>query len=149
MKVTVKLKVVVDATTIMVSSYVRYWGNADVNGKSDNPDNPNMPCAVKSIDNGSYYWKPIIDIESGQILNWEHGVTASIHYKVCDEFSCKIVGSVGGVINNITDYEGYVPRFMCPKEEGYGDYIIMDINENGYIKDWNNTDVVRFIEQEG
>jgi hypothetical protein len=25
---------------------------------------------------------------------------------------------------------------MYPKENGYGDYIIMDVDENGMIQDW-------------
>lgn len=33
--------------------------------------------------------------------------------------------------------DGYVPDTLCPKESGYGDYIIMDIDENGMISDWN------------
>ena len=30
----------------------------------------------------------------------------------------------------------YVPKIMCPKENGYGDYIIMDIDEIGQIQNW-------------
>ena len=30
----------------------------------------------------------------------------------------------------------YVPAFLSPKEESYGDYIIMDIDENGKIDNW-------------
>ena len=148
MKVKVKLNVVMDATTIFVDTYVRYWKNSNVNGQSDNGDTPKMPCVVKFADNGSYYWKPIIDIETGQILNWQQGVTAKVHYKVCDEFACKVVEQRGGITNLIKDYEGYVPDFMYPKEEGWGDYIIMDIDENGYIKDWCSADVVKFVERE-
>lgn len=151
MKVKVKREVVMDATTILVDTYVRYWENTDVNGQPDDADTPKIPCAVKSADYGDYYWKPIIDIETGQILNWQQGVTANVHYKVCDEFACKVIGRIAGVnsaTNSIKDYEGYVPGFMCPKESGYGDYIIMDIDENGYIKDWCSADVVKFIERE-
>ena len=147
MKVKVKLKVVVDATTILVDSYVRYWEDTDVNGQPDDDDTPKIPYAVKS-ECGDYYWKPIIDIETGQILNWQQGVTAKVHYKVCDEFACKVIGQIAGVPNLIKDYEGYVPNFMCPKEEPDGDYIVMDIDENGYIKDWCSADVVEFVERE-
>jgi hypothetical protein len=31
---------------------------------------------------------------------------------------------------------GYVPDTLCPKESGDGDYIIMDINEDGQIHNW-------------
>jgi hypothetical protein len=29
-----------------------------------------------------------------------------------------------------------VPRIMSPKENGYGDYVIMDIGADGKIADW-------------
>ena len=145
MKAKVKYKVVVDIITISVDSYVRYWEDACVNGEPDDGDTPKIPCAVKS-DNGSYYWKPVIDIETGQILNWQQGVTANVHYKVCDEFACKVVGRIAGVTNLIKDYEGYVPGFMCPRMYPDGDYIVMDIDENGYIKDWDSSEVKKFVE---
>ena len=34
--------------------------------------------------------------------------------------------------------DGYVPDIMCPKGEGYGDYIKMDIDESGFIQNWDN-----------
>ena len=36
--------------------------------------------------------------------------------------------------------DGYVPDFLCPADSGYGDYMIMDINEEGHIADWNKID---------
>ena len=146
MIVKVKQVVVLDATTILVNANVRYWEEGTVNGVEDGDDTPNMPCAVKG-DKG-YRWMPIIDIETGQIRNWREGTTAEIHYKVCDEFECRIIDEKGGRRCLIKDYEGYVPEFMCPKESGYGDYIIMDIDENGYIQDWDKEAVLEFIENE-
>lgn len=144
MQVKVKREVVFDATTILINAYVRYWEDGRINGVRDNADCPNMPCAVKG--NKYYHWIPIIDIETGQIRNWQEGTTAEIHYKVCDEFECRIIDEKGGGHCLIKDYEGYVPAFMCPKESGYGDYIIMDIDENGYIQDWDKSVVREFIE---
>ena len=146
MQVKVKHVVVLDATTILVNAYVRYWEDGRINGVRDNADCPNMPCAVKGED--GYRWMPIIDIETGQIRNWREGTTAKIHYKVCDEFECRIIDEKGGERCLIKDYEGYVPDFMSPKDCGYGDYIIMDINENGYIQDWDKAEVRGFIEDE-
>lgn len=146
MQVKVKQVVVMDATTILVNAYVRYWEDGRINGVSDNADCPNMPCAVKGEE--GYRWMPIIDIETGQIRNWREGTTAKIHYKVCDEFECRIIDEKGGERCLIKDYEGYVPYFMYPKECGYGYYIIMDIDENGYIQDWDKVAVLDFIENE-
>ena len=37
----------------------------------------------------------------------------------------------------LSSADGYVPDTLCPKEKGYGDYIVMDIDENGMIEDWD------------
>ena len=146
MQVKVKREVVMDATTILVNAYVRYWDDGRINGERDDEKCPTMPCVVKS--DRDYRWMPIIDIETGQIRNWREGMTAEIYYKVCDEFECRIIDEKGGERCLIKDYEGYVPEFMRPKDRGYGDYIIMDIDENGYIQDWDKEEVLNFIENE-
>lgn len=146
MKVKVLREVDVDVARIHVCAYVRYWEDGTVNGERDvdlyeNEDaTPKMPCAKK--ENDEWYWCPEIDVETGQILNWEKGVTANIHYKVCDEFACIVYDANNEEVRN---YCEYVPRFMCPKAEGYGDYIIMDVNEEGFIQNWNKWDVVDFL----
>ena len=35
-----------------------------------------------------------------------------------------------------SDKDASVPKTLSPKERGYGDYIIMDIDENGQIANW-------------
>ena len=40
-----------------------------------------------------------------------------------------------------------VPDFLSPLEDGFGDYINLDINEHGLIKGWNKDDVTAFLEQ--
>ncbi|WP_018667526.1 hypothetical protein [Bacteroides gallinarum] len=149
MKMKTYKQVEVDATYMYVNTAVRYWEDSEVNGERDidfheskGEGVPLMPCAVKikekptdSIYSNHYRWQPIIDIEKGKIINWEEGTTASVHYKVCDEFSCDIKDSNG---NTVYEYGGYVPEIMCPKDRGYGDYIIMDIDEKGFIRGWKN-----------
>lgn len=111
---------------------VRYWEDATVNGVSD--ENGNLvPCR----NNG--FWEPIINVETGVIENWPKGTIANIHYKVCDDGTYILKVSTGAVIKNLN---AYVPSCLCPKENGYGDYIIMDINEDGKIDGW------KFDEQE-
>jgi len=36
---------------------------------------------------------------------------------------------------------------MCPKDSGYGDYIIMDIDKNGFIQNWS-ADFTEFQEED-
>lgn len=141
---------------ILVSCSPRYWEDSEVNGiddvsflKSKGKGKPSMPCAEQIKDeptDGIYSdhwsWRPIIDVETGRITNWNKQVDAYIHYKVCDEFECIFQDSNGLII---TRYDGYVPPFMYPKRNGYGDYIIMDIDECGYIQGWNKEKVYKFL----
>lgn len=125
-------------TRIEVRANVRYWEDSKYNGEYDDANNPLMPCVIKDA------WCLIIDIDNGRILNWQEGVKANIHYKVCDEFYCKVMDDL---LNVVKEYDGYVPSFMYPKENGCGDYIIMDIDENGYICDWDKNKVEKFMSE--
>jgi hypothetical protein len=125
MKATVLIEKEVDLKILSVRAHARYWEDGTVNGEPDVEGK--IPCRDGEC------WCPEIDIETGKILNWQQGVTTSIHYKVCDSGSYKVKDSDG---NTIFDIEDYVPATMCPKESGFGDYIIMDIDENGMIQNW-------------
>lgn len=127
MKTTVKIEQEVDIKKLIVSAQVRYWEDADVNGIED-IEGALIPC--REGDN----WCPEIDIDNGVIINWKKGIKASVHYKVCDAGTYMLQDE-----NNktILAKEGYVPNIMSPKENGFGDYIIMDIDENGKIDNWN------------
>ena len=91
-----------------------------------------IPC-IHEV-SGEYQWKPTIDVDTGVITNWIPGVKCSVYAKVVDQ--C-MVTLHDGARTWKTPREEYVPDFMCPKSEGYGDYIIMDIDENGTIANWN------------
>lgn len=138
---------------LYVDAGVLYWEDSEINGIRDNnlydsrgAKAPAMPCVERvkpepttNIFSDHYRWRPIIDVETGIIINWKKGVTASVHYKVCDD--CMITYKKGDeVLCNNDDYF-YVPPFLSPKEEGYGDYIIMDIDENGQISNWKPNEV--------
>lgn len=128
MKATIKFKKVVNLKTLIVKANVRYWEDSKVNGLEDfEEDHAIMPC--KFFDS----WKPKIDIDSGIITNWRYGTTAEIHYKVCDECGWELRDENDELVKM---GNGYVPKTLCPKENGYGDYIIMDIDKDGKIKDW-------------
>lgn len=116
-----------NAKWLQVIAKVCYWEDSTVNGMNDDVDNPIIPC--RSGD----YWTPRIDIQTGQIQDWTHGVFAEVCYKVCDEGTYTLLDEKNQVIDSV---EGYVISSMCPEGGGYGDYIIMDIDENGVIKNW-------------
>lgn len=141
---------------ILVSCQPRYWNDSEVNGKEDidfittrGEGLPHIPCAeqIKDEPDNCIYsdhwaWRPVINVETGQIINWDEQVSAYIHYKVCDEFECIFQDEKGLII---TQYDGYVPPFMYPKREGFGDYIILDIDELGYIQHWDENLVHKFV----
>ena len=128
MKVKVNIQKEVELITLMVKAEVRYWEDSKINGKDDTTLGDNVPCR-----NGGF-WCPIIDIDSGMILNWRKGVVAEIHYKVADGCNYKLLDIKGNTILDIEDC--YVPHTLSPKENGYGDYIKMDIDKDGKIANW-------------
>ncbi len=128
MKVEIKIKKEVDLKILAVKAGVRYWEDATVNGEEDT-EGAFIPCRTNDL------WCPKIDIETGIITNWHKGHTANIHYKVCDQLGYDLIDNEGNVVLSAED--GYVPNTLCPKGSGYGDYIKMDIDENGQIADWD------------
>ena len=121
-----------------------YWEDAEVNGVSDSENPPTIPCAEFIHADNEYRWRPIIDIDNGVITNWEKGFTAQVHYKVCDDGIYTVTDKDGNII---VEHEGYVPSIMCPEDEGYGDYIIMNIDENGFIQGWEKELISRIIKK--
>lgn len=114
-----------DVEYLFVEAGVRYWEDATIDGIQD--EDGNIPCRDGDC------WKPLININTGKIINWTQGVRANIHYKVCDNGTYKLLDANMELIKKIRDY---VPKMLSPKEEGWGDYIIMDIDADGQIKDW-------------
>ena len=156
MKVAINTNTEMEAIYLKVDAGIRYWQDAYINGSRDTDCDetdgyPNMPCAEyigeqhRVLRGNDWRWQPLIEIETGKIVNWQQGITANVHYKVCDDFACKILDGDKKVI---TSYEGYVPKIMCPADEGYGDYIIMNVDENGFIQDWKKELISGIIEEE-
>lgn len=139
MKVKIKTLKEFDVKYLKVDAGVRYFEDAKVNGVRDTDDSPMIPFAVlcKAADSGlrhdTYRWRPTIDLEEGKIVDWPKGTTADVHYKVCDDGTYSLLDKDKNVLIEVNSY---VPDILCPKEEGYGDYIIMDIDEDGNIANW-------------
>jgi len=128
MKVKVNIQKEVELKTMVVKAEPRYWEDSVIDGKNDTERGLYVPCKNGNI------WNPHIDIDSGIITNWDKGVKASIHYKVADCCGYELLDNDDNVFISFED--GYVPETLYPKENGYGDYIIMDIDENGKIANW-------------
>jgi len=136
-KITIKIEQEVEVKTIIATANVRYWEDATINGKEDK-DGTLTPLRKGDC------WNPTIDLETGVIADWPAGTTANIHFKVCDEGVYQLADADGKIVKEI---EGYVPNIMCPQDRGYGDYIIMKIDENGKIDNWK-IDLAEFEEDE-
>ena len=127
MKIELKVPKEYDAKYLLVNAGVRYWEDATIDGIED-VEGDLIPCRDGDM------WKPLIDIELGIIVNWKQGTTADIHYKVCDDGMYILLDENKEQITNVS---GYVIDMMCPEGEGFGDYIIMKVDNNGKIAKWN------------
>lgn len=150
MKAKLKITKEVDVRYLKVDAGVRYWVDGWVNGKRDvdfmqtgGVGSPAMPFAVKvkgepnsTIYSDHYRWQPLIDVEECRIVDWPKGTTAFVHYKVCDD---GIYSLLDVEMKEIVKVESYVPDCLCLADNGYGDYIIMEIDEDGYIEDFSFT----------
>lgn len=134
MKMNVYIKSKINVKTLHTKVYPRFIEDASVNGYHELESDPKMPFLKFDDQIKDYFWEVNIDIDKGQIIDWPQKTIASVYYKVCDEGSYELYDEKDKLISSM---DGYVPSIMYPKAEGYGDYIIMDIDENGFIQDWN------------
>jgi hypothetical protein len=121
---------------------VRYWENSTIDGIED-VNGDLIPGRMGD------YWCPEINVQIGQIINWEMGKVADIHYKVCDDGEYELLDDRGYVI---VSNDSYVPDCLSPKAEGYGDYVIMNVNEEGlierFVDNYNETKLVNYLRDE-
>lgn len=128
---------------IHVRAEIRYAEDAEVNGVNESNDSPKMPFMIpngKHNDGISEFdWTVTIDVEAGKIENWPAGVTAKTYYKICDCFHIKVDGK--------KEYYDYVPDFFAIFDKGFGDYMYIEIDADGKIKNWNSSSCLNFIEK--
>lgn len=125
-ELTITRRETVNARYLAVEAEVRYWEDATVNGVQDT-DGELIPFRKGDC------WSPVIDIDAGMIEDWPEGTAARVHYKVCDAGAYTLLDADQCQIQSIN---GYVPAILSPGGSGYGDYIIMDIREDGTIANW-------------
>jgi len=135
MKRTIKVEKEVNIVAADCCIYARYWEDSEINGVEDDAENPQMPFIRVNI-KGEMFWNPVIMLDTGKIANWPQGITADIHYKSCDENEIRLLCKEDVGYGVVKEYSGYVPEFLCPEKNGYGDYVIMHIDRNGYIRNF-------------
>ena len=123
-----------DCKLLIVRAEVRYWEDSTFDGVEDSEEGEFAP--FKS----GVFWNPIIDLDSGKIVNWPQGTVAAIHYKVCDQGEYWLADASAV---KLAKWKGsYVPdKFLCHGDEGFGDYIIFAVNENGKIQDYTKPEI--------
>ncbi len=122
-----------NAAYIKVKAGVRYWEDATINGVADKDG------ALTPLRSGDY-WCPVIRLSDGMVMDWPHGTTANIHFKVCDDGDYWLLDDQLQTVGKWGGY--YVPDdFLCPGETGYGDYIILKIDANGKIEGWKQPEI--------
>lgn len=108
---------------------VRYWEDALLDGAPD--EDGNIPFRQGSR------WKPTINLDTGEIIGWPK-VLAKIHYKVCDDGVYTLTDSN---YNKLAILDSYVPEFLAIDDTGFGDYIIMTVDQSGFILNWKRPDI--------
>lgn len=119
------------ATHLDVEAGVRYWEDAAVNGTSDD-DGTLIPGRDGET------WKIRLRLMDGVVEAWPEGTTAEIHYKVCDDGAYWLSDASG---KRLAKWSGsYVPNdFLCHGDEGFGDYIILKVGEDGRIESYKKS----------
>ena len=121
------------AKFLFVRADVRYWDDAKVNGVEDS-EGKLIPCRVGDT------WSPVIRLDDGQVMEWPTGTSADIHYKVCDAGQYLLANENKEEIAIRNGY--YVPDdLLSIGSNGYGDYIILNIDADGKIKDWKKIEL--------
>lgn len=158
MKITRAIKAEQDIRYLHATMGVRYWVDCDYSEDNGNTWNKNFddtdeeserikkltPCVVhKDIGYGdSDYFEIIIDLNEGKVLNWKEGFCLRTSYKVCDDGEYVFLDeNMNEVINITKEYDQwYVPDFLALEDDGYGDYVYLNINCDGTI---DNADIMR------
>lgn len=116
-----------NARFIELEAGVRYWEDTELDGIPD--DDGLVPLRRGDA------WCPVIELATGRVLDWPEGMSARIHYKVCDEGLYWLLDESKARIAQWLGY--YVPNaILCVGDNGYGDYIIFKIGGNGLIEGW-------------
>lgn len=77
-------------------------------------------------------WEAVIDLDLHTVVDWPAGKTGRLSMKVCDEGCYELLTEDGRSISKLDN--DYVPNRLLPGE--YGDYIDLEIDENGVITNW-------------
>lgn len=117
MKAIIKVKKEVDFKFVKVNVAVKY-------GEEDIPND--FPFRKGDM------WSAMIDLDAKKVVDWPQGQKGNLSMKVTDCGSYYLIDSEGNTVFSIE--QDYVPNSLLPGK--YGDYIDLQINEEGVITNW-------------
>jgi len=123
MKAMIKIEKEVDIRTVLIDIAPRYIGDGD---------DCDMPTDFPLLNAQKTAWIAFVDIDTGAIAGWPKGEKRKMFVKVCDAGTYKLLDGEGNVIAERIN--SYVPNGVVPGS--YGDYVELDIDENGVITNW-------------
>lgn len=133
MKTTIRVEKEVDINKIVIDIAPRYVGDSD---------DDDMPTDFPGLNETKDNWRAVVGVDTGIIEGWPIGEKRTMHVKVCDDGIYALYDSEG---NQVARKNGYVPHGIVPGS--YGDYVELDIDENGVITNWPKTpDLSEFFE---
>ena len=121
MKIVAKVEKEINIKYVLIDISPRYIGDSqDDDVPSDFP-----------LLNGEN-WKAYVDVDTHLIKDWPIGIDARLQAKVCDAGSYYLIDDMENIV--ASKENDYVPNGLVPGK--YGDYIDLDIDIDGRIKNW-------------
>ena len=103
------------------------WVNITVPVRYEDEDIPyDFPLRSNDV------WRATVDIDTGRINDWPEGKSGRLQMKVTDCGVYTLRDEDNQVVAEIE--QGYVPHGVVPGS--FGDYIELQINEQGVITNW-------------
>ena len=153
MKAKVKIEKEVNITKLLVKAGVRYWndckyskdnGQTWIDDEEDTKEESerfkNALPFVEKLDIGykpSDYWCLEIDVETGKVKDWPKDFCIETFFKICDDGLYQLIDEEGNVVwDSVKTRYYYVPDFLALEDEGYGDYMYLNIDGEGNIEHW-------------
>ena len=83
-------------------------------------------------------WCPVIDVNEGKVQDWTPGFVLKTGFKVCDQgvYVYSNYDETQQIVSTDCD-EYYVPNWLDNDGDGYGDYLLIQINGDGTIENWD------------
>ncbi|MBR5983387.1 MAG: hypothetical protein IK025_06675 [Bacteroidales bacterium] len=80
------------------------------------------------------HWVVTIDLTTHKIIEWkqEYG-DMYLFTKVVDDGTYSLLDENK---NELYRIDGYVPNNLLPEKDGFGDYLTLQVNEDGIIENW-------------